>query len=242
MRAKGDVVGVVMIYSKANLLVLKVASKDQFDRGLNGVRFEPDGSTVASNGRVVMVVSPADENRAKFPEKVGDQMGPGDEGLVMTLEAVEKTVKGMSKDKRMGLQYIGMMKSKDPARVALTSVDERGNPSTYASLPKREKFPFWRKILRGLRGPIKICVNRKDLIDLLGAMEAACPDKGGVNPIFMEMEPDGRGVLIRCLNHDTQQRAIGGVSRYDTRGQWLSEDEWEQKLFEKKRKAVRRIK
>lgn len=229
-----------MIYSRANLLVSRVSSKDQFDRALNGVRFEPDGSTIASNGRVVMAVSPADAVRAKFPEKVGNQMDPGDEGLVMTLEAIEKTIKGMSRDKRMALQYIGMLKSKDPARVALASVDERGNPSTYASLPKRERFPAWRAILKGLRGPIRICVNRKDLIELLSAMEAACPDKGGVNPIFMEMDSDGRGILLRCLNHDTQQRAIGGISKYDTKGQWLTETEWERGLFSQIKKKIKR--
>ncbi len=233
-----------MIYSKANLLVSKVASKDQFDRGLNGVRFEPDGSTIAMNGKgsVIMAVSPADPIRAQFPDKVGDQMDPGDEGLVMSLEAIEKTLKGMSRDKRIALQYIGMLRSKDPARVALASVDERGNPSSYASLPKRERFPKWRAILKGLRGPIKICVNRKDLIELLSAMEAACPDKGGVNPIFMELDSDGKGILIRCLNHDTQQRAIGGVSRYDTKGQWLSETDWERGLFFQIKKAIKRRK
>ena len=50
------------IYHKSNLQVVNVASKDGFDRALNGVRFEPDGSTVAGNGKILMAVSPADES------------------------------------------------------------------------------------------------------------------------------------------------------------------------------------
>ena len=102
-----------MLYSKANLYVAKVASKDTIDRGLHGVRLEADGSTVASNGRIVMAVSPVDPERASFPPEAGDLIDPGGDGMVIPVDAIEKTLKNISRDKRLALQYVGMTKAKD---------------------------------------------------------------------------------------------------------------------------------
>jgi hypothetical protein len=223
-------------------MVSKVASKDGFDKGLHGVKFEADGSTVGSNGRVIMVVTPAERDRAKFPPEAGDEYEMGSEGLLMPIEAVDKAVKNISRDKRMAYQYVGLMEVKDVGRVGFTAIDEMGNPTTYAARPKREGYPEWRDMLVGLRGDIKLCVNRRDLIDLLGAMEAACPAKGDVNPVFIELKGDGSGLMLRCVNYDTGQHAIGGIGKYDTRGQWLEMNWWEKALFKIKKVVKRRRK
>lgn len=229
-----------MIYSRANLLVSKVASRDGLDKGLHGVRLEADGATVASNGQIMMIVSPVDPERASFPPEAGDLIEPGGDGMVIPVDAIDKVIKNISRDKKLSVQYVGMTKAKDKARVGFTTIDEKNNPTTYACIPKRDKYPPWRKVVRGIRGDIKICVNRKDMLELLNALEAACPDKGGINPVFIEINPDGRGMLFRCVNYDTRQHAIGIIGNYDTKGIWLAFNEWEKRLFRVIKKAITR--
>lgn len=81
-----------MLFSRANLQVVQVASTDPFDRALNGVKFEPDGSTVAGNGKVLVAVGPADPTKVHFPERAAQPLTPGDQGVVMPTDAVERAI------------------------------------------------------------------------------------------------------------------------------------------------------
>lgn len=231
-----------MIFSKANLHVASVASRDEFDRGLHGVQFEPDGSTVAGNGRMMMAVGPADSERAAFPPAACDQMQPGDHGTLMPLATVDKAIRQMPKEKRAALQYVAMSRVRDPARVGLTSVDSKGDPTTIASLPRTERFPAWREAFRRLMGRqrVRVCLNRKDLQDLLRAMEAAAPNMGDANPVFLEVSSDGGGVIARCVNHLTRQRCIGAIGAYKTDGTWLEPDSWERQVYGQLRQPPRK--
>jgi len=245
-----------MLLSKANLSVVSIASKDSFDRALNGVRIDPDGATVGSNGKMIMAVGPCDkeDKTVSFPETVGEQMNPGDRGLVMPLDVIERTQKYMTKGKSSLLNHVAMTKVDDPARIGFTSINQKGDPTTTASLPKHETYPDWKNVVRKINGSdekdstsLKVCVNRKDLIELLKALESACPNKADANPVFIEVSQNSGGMILRCLNHDTQQHAIGAINAYNTKGQWLQHDNWEREVFEiqvakkkKKKKKKRR--
>lgn len=226
-----------MIYSKANLEVVQLAHKDPRQRNLNGVKFESDGSTVATNGRTLLAVSPVQEEVQKgFPTNVVEQIDPGNYGVLMPVEVVEKALKGLPRDKRTGLQHAAMSRVEDPGRVGFTSIDAKGDPTTVAALPKIEVFPAWRRIVKeritgGGAGTTRGCFNRKDLLELLKAMESACPNKGDINPIYVEMSNDGSGMVLRCPNYETGQHAVGVVGAFDTKGSWLPFDKWERKLF-----------
>jgi hypothetical protein len=220
-----------MIFSKGNLMVGHVASKNVADVGLSCIRLNPDGSTAATNGKVVMAVGPVDASRIHFPD-VGEQASPTGSGCSIALDLLEKVIKNLPKDKRTSLQNVAMTKGRDPRKVELTTTDMR-HEQRIAGFPKQEPFPDWKAVLRRVRGSCgqKICVNRKDLIELLKALEEACPDRGGDNPVFIEIHPDGKGMALRCVNRETGQRAIGGITAYNTGDQWLPTDEWERKVF-----------
>lgn len=226
-----------MLVSRANLVVVKVASKDAFERGLNGVKFEPDGSTVAGNGKVMVAVGPASPARAHFPERAADPK-PIPAGLVMPVESVERAIRNLPKDKRTALQHAMLCKVTDPNKVGFTSVDAAGDTTTNASKPKEDGYPDWRATVRavmgsGVRGdgppkePLRVCLNRSDLVDMLRTLGDACPDKGGSNPIFVEVSRDGRGLVVRAKNLDTGQHAIGAIAAYNTGDKWMEKDGWE---------------
>lgn len=225
-----------MIYSKANLEVVRIASKDEFDRGLCGVRLEPDGSTVAGNGRMFLAVGPVTyEDKLKWPESAGERIRVGVSGMILTREAVEEALKGLGRGKGLRLMHVALTKVKDVLRVGLTSINGRGDTLTGSSRPKDEVYPPWRKIVRklGRKKAVQVCVSRKDLGLLISAMEAACPDGSGLSPVFIEVSEDGRGLVLRGVNKETGQHALGVMTTIDTKGKWMIRDEWEKRVFGK---------
>lgn len=221
-----------MKLSKANLTVVKVVSSDPFQKALTSVRVEVDGTTVGSNGRVVMVVGPVDPEKVRgFPDVGEEREG----GVNLPSDIVDKALRNMPKEKRPEMQNAALTASHDPGRVELTTVDRR-QEQRVSGFPERSVYPDWKGRFRSLKAEgegevVRICLNRSDLLDLLKAMEEAAPDKGGVNPVFMELARDGaKGVLIRTRNYDTRQNVLGMVGAYDTKGEWLHEDTWERRI------------
>jgi len=232
------------LYSKANLVVGSVASKDSFDRALNGVRFEPDGSTVAGNAKVLVAVEGVNPNgmAARVYPDVGERGSPGDNGVVLEVDHVDEALKNIPKDKRIELQHCAMTKGHDDASIVeLTTVSAGGRERRTADRPKRDPYPDWKGVVRKVRSTedggeaIRVCVNRTDLIDLLKTIEAACPDKGKDCPVFLEI---GQGIVARSVNRDTGQNAIGAINSYNTRGQWLPESDWVRGVFDDEVKSA----
>jgi hypothetical protein len=248
-----------MIFSRANLSVVAVASRDPFDKGLNGVRVEPDGSTVAGNRRMILAIGPVDSEGGEgggvfFP--VGGRVGVGDEGVVLPVDLVSEALGDLPRGSRPELQYAavtgrggdgvgGAGVGAGAGKVELTTVNAGGRERRVADYPKRERFPDWRAVVRGIRGGggdgvvARMVVNRKDLIALLGAMDEACPDKSGENLVWIEL---GRGMVLRSFNRETGQRAVGSITvskvGAGTEG-WLPLDWWEEGVMGVVRKVVK---
>lgn len=245
-----------MIFSKANFQAAQVASKDEFDQGLNGLRIEPDGTTVAGNasreGASMMAVSPAERGRARIPD-VGEEASVGDSGVVLDLSLVDDVVKNMPKNsKRPEMQYAVMTRhQRDGRRCEFTTYDMR-KEKRVSDLPKTARYPDWRAVLRKVAaGPMdeygedvaaRVCVNRRHLIDLLKALESSCPDKGDYNPVWIELGRDGSGMMLRCVNWMTNQRAIGFLQAFQSREGWLKWSEWERSLWGVVEKVKRKLK
>lgn len=215
--------------SKANLMVAQVASGDPFDRGMNAVHVEANGATVATNGKVVMAVGPVREESLRFPE-VGELATVPASGLQLPVDLVTEALKNLPKDdKRPALQHVALTAGPGTAggRVEFTAVTAGGRERRVADFPKREPFIDWKSIARNAKaeGEVRLCVNRQDLIDLLKALEAACPDRAGDNPVYLEVSP--KGMLLRCQTRETGQHALGVMRGYETGEAWLERDEWE---------------
>lgn len=208
-----------MLFSKANLQVAAVASTNPYDGALNGVRFDPDGATVASNGNGLLAVGPA-KAETHFPD-VGPQATPGAQGIVLPIELVTKAESIIPKDKRISLQHIAMTVGQEPGQTEFTSVDKTGMRQRVALRPKNERYPEWKKVVaKALEradgvGALRVCVSRKTLLGVLQALVDACPDAGDA-PIFLEI---GSGIVMRATNRQTNQRVIGVAASYATNGQ-----------------------
>lgn len=224
-----------MLYSRPNLEVHGAASTIKGDRGLTGVRFEPDGTTVAGNGSVLVAVGPTDEEHVRWPAEVVPQTVPGVGGMVLPVRAVQKALRNLSRDKRLALQHVALSRVRDVSRVGLTTVDPSGDVTTVSTRPLADPYPDWKETLQGVAGGVRVCVNRRDLLGMLKVLDAACPDTGGVAPLFLEVGGAGGGVVARTAVPGTGQRIVGACGAYDTRGEWLGKDEWERGVFGRQR-------
>lgn len=219
-----------MLFSKANLAVAQVAARNSPKRVLNGVHFAEDGSTVAANGKMVLAVGPVDPDRVSFPD-VGGDADPGPEGTTVPTEVVEQAVKNLPRDRTPSAQHVALTEC--GKRVELTTVSKT-KEQRVAGRPLPDRFPSWRDVLRKARKAAtagRVCLNRRDLVQMLEAVDSACPDKGTENPVFIEFGGETDGIVMRSLNYETGQQAVGFVMPLDTGGKWLPQNSWVRKLF-----------
>lgn len=229
-----------MIFSKANLSVGSVASRKDLDRALNCIRLNSDGSTVAANGKVIMAVGPVPAGKIYFPDVGAEQTAPPPQGIGVPLELLDKVMKNLPKEN----PNVALTKPKDERKMQLTITDNRGTEQHIAGSPKLEPFPLWQGILKKVKGEggTRVVLNRQTLLDALQALGEACPDKGGENAVYIEINPESTGMLLRCVNRESGQRAVAGVTAYkQTDGRWLPSDSWEQSVFDIKVAVKKKI-
>lgn len=216
-----------MLYSKANLKAAQMASGNPFDGALNGVYFDGDGATIASDGNGMIAIGPT-KAATHFPD-VGQRGTPGLHGIVLKPDFVSEVETIIPKDKRVSLQHVAMTVGKDPSKTEFTTIDKTGRTRAIADWPKTERFPKWQnEVKRALQRKdgaevVRVCVGRKTLLDVLKTIVDACPDSNEA-PIFLEI---GDGVVLRTRNRETGQHVVGVVTAYNTQGEWLARDEWE---------------
>lgn len=227
-----------MILSKANLEVRGVASREARDGPLCSVWIEPDGTTVASNGNMLMAVEGVDRQELGIGEIPGE-VGVG-EGVLLEAEVAAEVIRNMPRTgKGGGAGQFALVTKCDSRQVELTCA-ERTLERRVIGKVGRGHYPTWKSILQraerdrrqvGQSGGGRVCVNRKDLIRLLESLDSACPDPSGDNATFIEFGGLEGGVVLRSVNYLTGQHAIGLIMPLDTGGQWLLENTWEKHVF-----------
>ena len=232
------------LYSKANLAVRDLASTDRKDPGLRRVQFDPDGTTVASNGRALIAVSPPEPRRAeRFPRVEEDHAEPPAEGVGITPESVGKIAQLIPRGSQESLHYAQMTRC-DEREVELMGTDGY-RKEKIACVPCRGQFPEWRKPLREAMHAAntgRVCVDRLSLMRALQALEKACPDPGNNNPVFIEFGESGDSLVLRSVNYVLAQRAVAMVKPMLVKdGQWLESDEWERSIRDEEDEEVRNV-
>ncbi len=241
-----------MKLSKANLLTVKVASQSKNDPALNQVRVEEDGTTVAADGQVVMVVEPAEYGDRGIPPGLPDfknEIDIPEGGLGIPVDIVEETLRNIPKGK-LGLELgyavlTGL--DQDKRSLEITTTDLNMHRKTEGKLARRH-VPEYKSFLRLARRSVdkgggRVCVDRKALIKLVAAIDSACPDS--LNTVFLEFgEQSSDGLLVRAKSAETGQHVIGYLNPLDTGDQWLSMNEWERKTCaqlkgKKKKKKIK---
>ena len=230
------------LVSKFSLAVAGVASRDAKDVALHRVHIAADGSAVASNGRALLAISPPNENKAKsFPDMENDVAEPPPDGIGMTLDDVNKVRRNFPTDRRPSLQYAQLTRC-SPTEVELMTTNG-ATKQKVSGQPARGRFPRWRTVLSDARRKAtrtRICVDRQSLVQILQAIDKACPDRGGYNPVFIEIGSENDAVILRSHNYESGQTALGLVTPLTVAG-WLEESPWEKALRGQQTTGVVRV-
>ncbi len=220
-----------MLVSKANIMVAGVAASEGTDPELSCVHIAGDGSTVAANGRMMMAVEPVAEN-SFFPIEEDERASPPEEGVSLPLHIIDQVRKNLPRDKRPVMQQAALTKC-TAAKVEFTTISKTEERKV-GGRPIPQRFPRWREVFAETRrraDVTRVCFSRKDLMDMLAAMDKACPDPSKKNVVFMHVGGERDPILLRALNLSTGQHAVGLVNPIDTNGMWISEDPWEEELY-----------
>lgn len=230
-----------MLLSRASLTAAEVAGRDPGDEVLHQLAVESDGTTAASDGRVLLAVGPVTERPRAFPDFPGEAgaeaevRASGHAGIPP--EVAARALRDMPRG-ALGLElgYAALTRC-EPGRggVGLTTTNLNRN-LTVDGMRSRKRFPEWRGVLAAGRrgeGPgdtRRVCVDRRALVRLLRALDAAAPDPEAC--VFLEIPPgEAAGLVLRARNAVTGQAVVGLAMSVNTRGAWLPETAWEAGVF-----------
>lgn len=218
-----------MLLSKANIAVEGIAATTDADPELSCVHIAGDGTTVAANGRMMMAVEPVAEG-SFFP--IEERAELPDEGVSVPLHLIAQLRKILPRDKRPVMQQAAVTEC-DGEKIEMTTISKTEERKVAGRLLSQQ-FPRWREVFADSRRQARrtrICVSRKDLIQMLEAHDKASFDPSKKNVVFMEIGGEHDPILLRSVNLSTGQHAVGIVNPIDTGGMWISEDPWEKELY-----------
>jgi len=220
-----------LILNKSSLLIVGLCTADKNISVLNTVRIEPDGTTVAANGRTLLLVSPLNDEVKKQVPLRETEKSLGD-GVTLSADGVNEVLKLLPRDTLFGglLEHCNVEESvEDSHSVAVEVTDGKRKKILYCPKYRGQFLEYKEAVKESLNKKVvyRTILNRKRLSLLLKVIDQVCPDSTGESPVFIEFAEDGE-LIIKGINYRTGQRAIGFMSNY--RGNWLEESPWENRL------------
>ena len=131
-----------MLLSKANIHVMDVAAGGEEGDVLGGVHIAGDGTTVASNGRMMMAVEPVPEE-SYFP--IEERAEVPEDGVTVPLHLMEQVKKNLPREKRAVMQQAAVTKCAR-GKIELTTISKT-EQRTAAGGMLTQKYPRWKQVL-----------------------------------------------------------------------------------------------
>jgi hypothetical protein len=227
-----------MIISKASLGVVELCRADKQVPILWMVCFEPDGTVIATNGKVVCAVSPVQKRIADAVPLASKGMLLGQ--VLLSADSVRELIKAIPRDTQFkGLLEHCAVEVMNSAQIKVQITDGKSKremmlrQSARAYLPYRKVFiEAWANVINGSDG--KVVMNRKRMALAMTAIDKVCPYDGDFSPVYWQFTRQGN-VIVRAENEITGQRLCAVFSSVDIYGQesagWLELNDWERKLL-----------
>jgi len=224
-----------MILSKKNLLVVECISVDKQVPVLNNIHVAADGSTIASNGRAIIAVSPVPEN-IKTSIPINETISGA---VTFSSETVKKVLRNLPKD----VQFNGLLEFVDLKNDTFTLTDGKRKHEVVGKVYDRNYINYKKVISNAFsknNSEIRVVLNLKRLLALLGTVEKICGDGVAETPVFIEFTKEN-DVLIVGESNKTGQQVIAVMSSYkEIEGKWIVLNDWAKKITNKFRKIFKK--
>ena len=227
-----------MILSKKNLLVVESVSVDKQISVLNNIHVRSDGGTIGSNGRGMIVVSPVpDEVKKQVPLK--EKIGVDGSAATLSSETIKKVLRNLPRD----VQFGGLLEFVDLEDGVFTLTDGKRTHEIAGKVYERNYIDY-NKVIQKAFGDIgdgiRVVLNLKRLIALLGTMEKICSDNVTETPIYIEFTSDN-DVILMGESNKTGQQVVALMNSYKgIEGKWIVFSDWIKKLIGNGKKILKR--
>lgn len=172
-----------MLVSKAQLTVRHAASKDTSRYNLNGIRFEADGRTVATDGHRLYTVTaevPSDDDYPNVAdvENTSEPLEP----FILPSETADRVRKAIPKKQRAPiLEYarldVASTNANGSARFVTTDIE---NAQVVEGRKIEGEFPDWRKVMpEEGKAQVTVTLNWQYLADIGKALNEFAPGSRG---------------------------------------------------------------
>lgn len=219
-----------MILSRHNFLIENTTRVDKDIPALANVHITEDGATVATNGQSVIAVSPVHKTRKeKYPIEESQTIGES----TIPVETVKEVLKHVVKDNQFQgiLEHFDFNNSGGNANFQFT--DGKRRSSMQGKLYPR-KYVNYKAVFENAfkkKESTRVVLNIRRLLALLETVQETCGSSSRDAVAFIEFTSDN-DVILRAENSITRQRICAIMSSYKgIEGEWLTETEWEKKLF-----------
>lgn len=207
---------------------------------LNNVRVEPDGTTIGSNGKAIIAVSPVSGAIKKQLPLSETANGP----LTLPAPFVHDILKQIPKDTRFKglLEHCDIHEIDKAGTVSVKIRDGRGPKSLDGKKYPRDytKYKEVFERVAGTKQSVKVVLNRKRFLDTLDTLAKVAPHGGDFAPLWLEFTEEN-DVVLRTYNPATGQRVLAVMSSLKGgESQWLEESDWEKELCGVHQKAKTR--
>lgn len=229
-----------MILSKANLQVVDITNPDKGIPILDNICCESDGSTIASNGKALLAVSPVTNGVKEGLKKILPDSN--NKQMVISSESTKEIIQALKKD----TMFDGLLEHCDlDSEGKFTFTDGKRKNSISSRVYPREYFDY-KKTFKSVvvDDGITAVLNLKRLLSLLITINKMCPDISGELPVLLEIGKSG-DIRIRSINRKTGQKCIGIMKTYKkVIFKELEEigTPWERELLNKKKKLLKKKK
>ena len=236
-----------MIIGKTNLLVVGVTADDKRIPVLDNVFIAKDGSTVGSNGRVILLVSPVNESmKEDVPIKDSGIISDGS-GIALDSKTVKETIQTMPRDTMFGglLEHCNIKERADESIEVITTDGHRERKILGRKWP-RDYIKYCDIVGEVFKeaeehDSKQVVLNLKRMLSLLVTINKICADTSGETPVYLEITKEG-SIILRATNRKTEQDIMGIMTAYrETEGKWKIQSDWEMSLIPKKTTIKRRL-
>jgi hypothetical protein len=232
-----------MIISKHNLSLWQLIKNDSKIPVLNNLHIAEDGSTVARNGKSLVVLSPVVEE-IKENLKTLFKNQPLNQSISVSSELIKKVFDSIKQDKK----FNGLLEHCDievnGTEVIFIFTDGIQQSEMKGKIYNREYIDYKANLNEALSNLTsnRIILDLNRLLSLLTTIHKIIPDNGGGEvPIFIEFTKKN-DIIIRAINFKTGQRIIALMTSYIIEDKWLSLDDWENQFVTKKNKFTKKNK
>lgn len=166
-----------MIYTKANLEVVRAASTDVTRSALNGIYLEKDGSTVATNGNSLYIVGPSKINDDDFPQIDGNKPSSDPNGETIPNETIKALLKALPKRSTLPILTTTQLVGENGKKAFV--VTDLENAQTINFRPGDGPYPKWKSCLpdEKSRPVFEISLGAKVLAELAAFVKATTSNK-----------------------------------------------------------------